>query len=848
MPLEPGSRVGPYELISVLGSGGMGTVYLAHDTRLHRRVALKFVSKDASAPHGEDPSRRILHEARAASALNHPNICQIYDVGGEGAEAWIAMEHIEGEPLNRVVASGGRLPAGEVIRLGVEIAEGLGHAHSRGILHRDLKSANIVRDHSGRPKILDFGIAARLPTQVAQEITRTGTGIDSPGLTGTLAYMAPEVIRGEQVTERSDLWSLGVVLYELITGDLPFRGRNAFDLASAILQGAAAPVPAHMPQPLMRVVARLLATNPDERYANADAVATALREIDSSRTVPARRARRTGVVMAASGLAALAVFALWRFEHERPLQLGEQRLIRADQAVVRAPSYSADESMLAYLAPDSHGIQQIWVRKLEQGVSMQVTHGDVNASRPRWIGKNDRIVYAQAGRGIWSVSPLGGTPTRLVEQGTNPNVSADGTRLVFERERVIWTATIDGSDVRLVPGVQRVPFSIPLTPALSPDGTTIAYFRAELGPNGDFWTIPWEGGTPRRLTSDLREGGSPEWTPDGNTIVFSSARGGSRTLWQISAHGGEPVPLTTGAGEDDQPDISNDGKQLAYTNVHNTWELRVKSIGGGSERTLFQRGVEVLFPMFSPDGQRITYFGRADYAVAIFTIGVDGSDPRQLTGGRELNHQPRWGADGRDIYFFQHYPTVSLRRISAVGGPSESFRPWTWIENSAPYFDPSGRYIAYLRQRPIDAPPTVTEHTVIHEIATGQERIWPEPHTHVSGWSPDGAFIVGWQHGPKSGEDLTVICRVLDASCRRLTLGSQPRWSTGDGRIYFLRPTPTGISDLWSIGIEAADERRVMGLGTFRSTDVFFDISPDGLVAFAPFTPGRQELWTANIK
>jgi serine/threonine protein kinase/Tol biopolymer transport system component len=850
MPIEPGRQVGPYEVISVLGSGGMGTVYLARDTRLDRRVALKFVCRDSSGAGGEGASRRILHEARAASALSHPNICHIYDVGGEGAEAWIAMEYIEGEPLSKVVASKGRLAPDDATRLGIQIADALEHAHGRGILHRDLKSANIVRDRSGRPKILDFGIAGRVPAQQTQEITRTDTGFDSQKLTGTLAYMAPEVIRGEATTERSDLWSLGVVLYEMLAGALPFRGRNMFDLTHEIVQGPAPRMPAHVPEPLARIVQRLLSKDPGERYANASAVAAALQVVGEAQrapVLPAAPIRKVRLVLPILGLAALAAFAVWRFERDRPLRLGEQRLVPADQAALRAPSYSPDASMLAYVAPDAQGIQQIWVRKLEQGVSIQATHGEVNASRPRWMGKSDRIIYAQAGRGIWIVSPLGGTPTRLIAQGTNPNVSADGNRLVFERERAIWTAGIDGSDVRPVPGVPRVPFSIPLSPALSPDGTTIAYFRAELGPNGDFWTIPWEGGTPRRLTSDLREGGDPVWTRDGSTIVFGSARAGSRTLWQIPARGGEPVPLTTGAGEDDQPDISPDGSQIAYTNVRNTWELQVRSIDGSSERTLFQRGVQVLFPMFSPDGQRITYFGRADYAVAIFTIGVDGSDLRQLTGGRELNHQPRWGADGKDVYFFQHYPTVSLRRVSALGGPSEAVRSWTWHENSTPYFDPSGRYIAYLRQRPIEAPPTVPEHTVIHEVATGQERIWPEPHTHIGGWSPDGASIVGWQHEPKRGQSI-VICRVLDASCRTLTHGSQPKWSVGDGRIYFLRQTPTGVHDLWSIAVDGTDERRVAELGTFRSTDVFFDVSRQGLLTFAPFRAGRQEIWTASIK
>ena len=253
--------------------------------------------------------------------------------------------------------------------------------------------------------------------------------------------------------------------------------------------------------------------------------------------------------------------------------------------------------------------------------------------------------------------------------------------------------------------------------------------------------------------------------------------------------------------------------------------------------------------MFSPDGQRIASFGRSDYAVAVFTIGVDGSDPRQLTGGRELNHQPRWGWEGRDIFFFQNHPTISFRRVPALGGPSTEFRNWEWQTQSTPYFDPTGQFIAYLRQRPPGAPSGVTEHTVIHEVATGKERIWPEPHTHIGGWSPDGSSIVGWQHEAKSAASIVTICRVADASCRVVARGSSPKWAPQGDRLYFSRPAPTmGTQDLWTIAIDGTGERRVADLGAFRPIDVFFDVSRHGLVAWAPLRAGDHQLWTAMVK
>ena len=284
-----------------------------------------------------------------------------------------------------------------------------------------------------------------------------------------------------------------------------------------------------------------------------------------------RRARAVaGIVVVIVGLAVAAAALLRR---DATLHVTEQRLVSSGGMAHRTPSYSPDGSMLAYAAPDAMGVQQIWVQTLAQGSTLQVTSGKNDASRPRWLSGTNQILFAVAGQGLWTVAPMGGTPTRLIERGSNPNVARDGSRLVFEGQSTVWTAAPDGSDIQRVKGVITPPFNLPMSPALSPDGRTIAYFSAQFGPNGDFWTIPAAGGTPTRLTNDLREGGWPVWTSDGRAIIVSSARAGSRTLWQIPVDGGPPSALTTGAGEDDQPDLSSDGRQLAYTNARNTWEL-----------------------------------------------------------------------------------------------------------------------------------------------------------------------------------------------------------------------------------------------------------------------------------
>jgi len=280
-----GQVLGHYHVVSKIGEGGMGAVYRAHDEVLHRDVALKVVSKSAGLD--ESASQSLLQEARASSALNHPNICTIHEVGETNGELYIVMELVEGQSLRSLIGDTG-LAVESILRYGVQIANALGRAHDRGIIHRDLKSANVVVTSDGLVKVLDFGLAKRVGRGIFEGSTRSFETVqDASRLSGTLPYMAPEVLRGEAADYRSDLWALGVVLYEAASGRLPFEGRTGFEISSAIMREMPKPLGPPVPPGLWAIIQRCLAKEPMQRYQRAGEVQAALEAVQSSAVISA---------------------------------------------------------------------------------------------------------------------------------------------------------------------------------------------------------------------------------------------------------------------------------------------------------------------------------------------------------------------------------------------------------------------------------------------------------------------------------------------------------------------------------------------------------------------------------
>ena len=275
MAIAPGTRLGPYEVGNAIGAGGMGVVYQAFDTRLQRPVAIKVF---AGVGADDKAARRLLYEARSASALNHPHVCTIYEVGEANGLPYLVMEFIEGKPLAEMIPHGG-LPAETVAKYGSQIAAALAHAHSRGVVHRDLKCLNVMVTPGGYLKVLDFGLAQRELETGADVETQSrlmDTQAEDGGASGTIAYMSPETLRAQPVDRRADIWALGVVIHEMASSQLPFTGDTTFEMCGQILHGAPAALPERVPSPLKAIVLRCLAKDPGHRYQDAAEVGAAL--------------------------------------------------------------------------------------------------------------------------------------------------------------------------------------------------------------------------------------------------------------------------------------------------------------------------------------------------------------------------------------------------------------------------------------------------------------------------------------------------------------------------------------------------------------------------------------------
>jgi serine/threonine protein kinase len=635
--LQSGTRLGPYEIVRRLGAGGMGVVYKARDIKLGRLLALKLLPEAALT----DPAARarLLREAQNASSLNHPNIATIYEVGEHAGRIYIAMELVEGQPLNTIVRSDG-LAIETVVRYGLQISAALAHAHERGVVHRDLKPANVVVTTDGQAKVLDFGLAKRLSAADLEEATVSQKSLTEAGaIVGTLRYMAPETLRGEPADGRTDLWALGVILYEMSAGAPPFDGRTAYELTSAILRETVEPLPQHVPPGLRSTIQRCLAKEREQRYQRATEVRAAL-EATASNSGPVTSERPLSprprwVALTAGAVVVLLVLAggfhLFRSKLLPPAVPPRGDWVQltdfADSAV--SPALSPDGRILAFIRGGHTfvGAGQIEAKLLPSGEPVQLTHDSSSKMSPEFSPDGSSVAYtvnsdAKFTWDTWVVPVLGGEPRLMMPNAEGLTWIVANQLLFSEIKTGIHMAVVTSSDNRgdsrdvYVPARDR---GMAHRSALSPDHKWVLV--AEMDNNG--WLpcrlVPFDG---RAAGRSVGPSGASctyvAWSPDGEWMYFSSDAGGRFHIWRQRFPDGEPSQVTSGGTEEEGIAVEPDGSSLITSVGSRESSLWVR--GGKAERQISSEGF-VDYPQFAPDGKKLYYLVRRNGVSGQFVNG-----------------------------------------------------------------------------------------------------------------------------------------------------------------------------------------------------------------------------------
>ena len=677
-----GRSLSHFEILEQIGSGGMGVVYRARDTRLDRLVAVKILPPEALS--NPERRQRFTREARSASALNHPNIVTIYEIDAAGGADFIAMEYVPGDTLAPLIGRRG-LKFHDALDYAIQISGALAAAHEAGIVHRDLKPRNIMVTPAGQVKILDFGLAKvmdppRDDDSAAQALTISGTLTEEGLIVGTVAYMSPEQAEGRPVDARTDIFSFGALLYEMITGRRAFPGSTRLSTLSSILRddppSLSGIVPA-VPLELERIISRCLRKDLNRRFQHMGDVRVALLELkDESGSGSHSRVSQAATKPVLSPLRLIALSALlltsisgalYWFHREPP---SPPRVVPFTSAPgsEKQPSFSPDGTRVAY---SWDGINQdnldIYVKQIDFAVPLRLTAHPWSDYQPKWSPDGTRIAFLRSFHSTTQeiiVTPALAGPERNLgpTAGVSVDWSPDNTALAI----VNRPTEHEGTRVALlyVDTLKQVQLTKPALaglddglPVFSPDGQFLAFRRGESKWTSDIWMLNLNDKSVKQLTFDNHLIDGMAWTLDGRELVFSSNRAGTSTLWRMRAKGGAPERVAGVEGEASDVAIARTGNRLAYTvpsNNPNIWRLARPQPGtkpADPVKVISSTRYQTL-PQYSPDGRKVVFASNRSGSPEIWVSDSDGSNPTKLTsfGGPQLA-SPTWSPDGSRIAF-----------------------------------------------------------------------------------------------------------------------------------------------------------------------------------------------------
>ncbi len=843
MSLATGDRLGAYEILASLGAGGMGEVYRARDTRLGRDVAIKVLPADSS--NDEARRRRFVQEARAASALNHPNIVTIHEIESEDGRDYIVMEYVPGRTLGAHVRQ--RMPLSEALRIAVAVADALARAHAAGIVHRDLKPANVVVTPDGVPKVLDFGIAKLTApedsggggdTATDETSDRFATG---PGaIAGTPGYMSPEQATGGKVDARGDIFAFGCLLYEMVTGRRAFPGGSRAETLATLLRDAPKPpseIATDVPSELERVILRCLRKEPERRFQHMADVKVELEEIrqgstsGSAGTSDSRRGRRARRLAAAAALVAAGGAALWLAARTRPVPTPPPRVVplTTSSGYEGWPTFSPDGTQVAFAWEGERAGEgavlnfDIWVKIVGSSETRRITTDPAFDGFPSWSPDGRQIAFVRLEPGaragvIRLVSPLGGADRKLTDfpvQRSRLSWSPDGRWLAVRRARFEGETGPEGSAIHLVPVLQgesraltaHPPPGFDAHPAFSPDGQHLAYAscRSFMFPPCDLLVLDLGPGLEPKGAPRLRvrQPGGIEgiaWTRDGRSLVYSTALTGldKGRLWRVEAEAeGAPVRVEIAPLGALAPATSLARDRLAFVldgTDADVYELEPDQ----AVKPILASSFSDYFPAFSPDGTRIAFeSGRSGQSHEIWLADADGANPVQLTHG-----------------------------------------PGVW--QGTPAFSPDGRQVAFTSRDETNA---FNDLWVIDVAGGAPRRLTDTPTGEgMPTWSRDGRFVY-FREERDYGRDIARIPTSGGAS-ERLTRqgGVLPRVSADGKTLYYARRDD--MSPVFALDLESRSERQVLECAVSRS----LADGPDGLYYAACPDPETARLFAPSAR
>jgi serine/threonine protein kinase len=858
--LTPGTKLGPYEILSPLGAGGMGEVYRARDTRLGRDVAVKVLPQHLSA--NSEVRARFEREAKTVSSLNHPNICTLHDIGREGDVDYLVMELVDGETLATRIARGA-LPPAEVLRIGAQVADALDRAHRAGVVHRDLKPGNIMLTKGG-VKLMDFGLAratgmsgagasgvtamTQSPT-MAQPLTAEGT------IVGTFQYMSPEQLEGKETDTRGDIWALGCVLYEMATAKRAFEGATQASLISSIMRDqpcAMSELVPMSPPSLDRVVAQCLAKDPDERYQSAHDIRLALDIIRdgsgtvATATVVSRPRRSTPWLWLVGGIvfgAALG-FGASRWLAPAP-QISPARVSTlvnsgADQAPVASP----DGKTVAFASART-GKSRIWIKQLASSDEVALTDGE--DSQPQFSPDGSSILYVHSdpdGSSLWRVSIVGGQPRRLVENAVEGAWSPDGKELGFLRlsdnldQGEIWLANADGSGGRRMhseksalrwlswsPGGERMmAASVPLANA------PIYYLLVPANGDSTQTVSPVAG---LALTSN------PVWLGSGDRIAYAimearatSATGQASRIVEQSLRTGKVRELLSLPSSVLNLGVLGNGQLLMGLTQASQSLVLVDHPGTDNAREHWlTRGASIdRQPTFSPDGKRVLFSSNRSGNLDVWEMDVETGALSRITDHPGNDWDPSYTPDGRNILWSSDRGGTFEIWEAATDGTSARQISHDGVDAENPTMTPDGQWILFLSGRPEQAGACK-----MHPDGTGVTPIVAG--VNLPDMSPDGTlFSAPSGIGQRTGRDLGVFHMSDGTAIAHITLRvsvtvplGRSRWA-GARRLAYIDRDEDGNFGVWLCDITdkgAGAPRKLAGFDPLTSTESF-GVTRDG--------------------